>query len=180
MRRPPAPHCWCFNLYIMESTDRYGTEPSKPFKYNPTQKQLIKNKCYEGAGHTLCFALYSISLHYKAFLGNNLSQENMLCFWSKDEIPVTNALTNISGKINTFFSEHCVESRFIPWAVFLITVDIYRPLQTWWRRIIMKLSPSEFWAPLNQVVGQFLRIWWWSIKKSNCVRVGDAFIAQTQ
>lgn len=55
------------------------------------------------SSHTLCFALYSISLHYMAFLGKNLSQENMLCFWSIDEIPITNAMTNVSGKINIFF-----------------------------------------------------------------------------
>lgn len=149
MSRPPAPHLWDFIPYIQESTDSNGTEPSKPFKYNPTQKLLIKNTLYEGAA--IHYALHYTAFHCKAFSERkqkrSKTQESMLCFWSKGEISVTNAMTNISGKINKFSSERCVESRFIPWAVFLITVDIYRPLQTWWRRMIMKLSPSEFWAP---------------------------------
>ncbi len=180
MWRPPAPHRWGFNLYILESTDRYEIEPSKPFKYNSTQKPVNQKYILWKSSHTLCFALYSISLHYKAFLGKNLSQENRLCFWSKGEIPVTNAMTNVSEKKKKKFSEHCVESRFIPWAIFLITADIYRPLQIWWRWMIMKLSPSEFWAPLNQVVGQFLRKWWRSIKRVIASVLGMLFIAQTQ
>lgn len=150
------------------------------FQIQSNTKAVNQKDILWRSSHTLCFALYSISLHYKAFLGKNLSQENMLCFWSKGEIPITNAMTNVSGKIYKFFSENCVDSRFIPWAVFLITVDIYRPLQTWWRWMIMKLSPSEFWAPLNQVVGQFLRIWWRSIKRVIASVLGMLFIAQTQ
>lgn len=126
----------------LKSRNAHETEPRKPFKYNPTQKLLIKKTFNEGAA--IHYALHYTAFPCKAFFRRkkqNQSQENMDCFWPKGKISVTNGKTNISGKINKFSSERCVESRFIPWAVVLITVDIYRPLQTWWRRMIMKLIP---------------------------------------
>lgn len=99
------------------------------FQIQSNTKAVNQKDILWRGGHTLCSALHSISLQgiLRKKTKKSKTQESMLCFWSKGEISVTNAMTNISGKINKFSSERCVESWFIPWAVFLITVDIYRP-----------------------------------------------------